>query len=136
GRCRPRFFWARGTRTARLSAARMRRSRSARRPSRSPRRARSSASSRASWIAAVWRAYTSHVVTRNARSHTATQWRPLTIDGDLERAQPGGPGPRVVAHFGRVGADRPLGEDAAERPPAAGADGLARRAHAGPAPGA
>src|SRR2546426_8197056 len=117
----------------------MRRSRSARCPSRLARRARRSASSRAARMAAVWRAYTSHVVTRKATSQTATQWRPLAIAGPVLPCHLEGPelrraGPRVVAHLGGPGTDRLAREQAAQRAPAAGAHGLPWRADARPAP--
>src|SRR6184192_2324557 len=103
----------------------MRRSRSARCPSRLARRARRSASSRAARMAAVWRAYTSHVVTRKATSQSATQWRPLAI-ADLEGAQLRRAGPRVVAHLGGSGTDRLPREEAAQGASATGAHGLTR----------
>src|SRR5947209_9624570 len=134
GRWSPRRLWASGTSTARLSARRMRRSRSARRPSRFARRARISASSRAARIAAVCRAYTTQVVARNATSHAATQWRPLAIVGHLERPQPRRAGPGIVGQLRRRGSDRLAREQATQRAPAAGAHGLTRRADARLAP--
>src|SRR5207244_7099475 len=74
------------------------------------------------------------VVARNARSHTATQWRPLIIGRHLERPEAGRTGARVVAQLGGGGADRLLGEHAAEWPAATGAHGLPGRTDAGPAP--
>src|SRR5437763_13888190 len=84
-------------------------------------------------MAAVWRAYTSHVVTRKATSQSATQWRPLAI-ADLEGAQLRRAGPRVVAHLGGSGTDRLPREEAAQGASATGAHGLTRRADARPAP--
>src|SRR6266513_3556926 len=134
GRWRPSFAWARGTSTARLSWARTRRSSSALWPSRLARRARISISSRASWIAAVCRAYTSQVTARNATSHTATQWRPLTLMRHLERAQQRGAGAWIRAHLGGPRPHRALRQHPAERTSPAGAHRLARRADAPPAP--
>src|SRR3989442_4672265 len=119
----------------------MRRSRSARCPSRLARRARRSASSRAARIAAVWRAYTTHVVTRKATSHSATQCRPLAIVPSVppapryfEGAQLCRAGPGVVAQLGGTGADRLPREEETQRPPPASADGLAWGGGAPPAP--
>src|SRR5260370_7058351 len=125
GRWRPRA-WARGTSTARLSAARKRRSKSVRCPSKLARRARKSPSARAARMAAVWRAYTSHVVARNATSQRATQWRPLTIGRHLERPELGLAGPWVVRQLRRRGAERLLRHHPAQRPPAAGTHPLPR----------
>src|SRR5207244_4997653 len=134
GRCSPRCCCARGTSTVRPCAARMRRSRSARCASRLARRARSSVSSRAARIAAVCRAYTTQVVTRNATSQAATQWRPLATIRHLERPQSRRAGARIVGQLRRRGSDRLAREHLAQRPPAAGAHGLARRADARLAP--
>src|SRR2546425_218858 len=144
GRWSPRRLWARGTSTARLSGRRMRRSRSARRPWRFARRARISASSRAARIAAVWRAYTTHVVARNATSPAAIQWRPLSRIPPLlplplplphlEGAEPGRARPRVVPDFGGVGPQRLLREHGPERAAATRAHRLPRRTDARPAP--
>src|SRR3989442_12744803 len=121
----------------------MRRSRSARCPSRLARRARRSASSRAARMEAVWRAYTTHVVTRKATSHSATQCRPLAIVPSVppapryfEGAQVCGAGPGVVAQLGGTGTDRLPREEETQRAPAAGAHGLTWRGDAPPAPGA
>src|SRR5438876_11429753 len=142
GRWSPRRLWASGTSTARLSARRMRRSRSARRPSRFARRARISASARAARIAAVWRAYTTQVVARTATSHAAIQWRPLSRIPlplplplpHLEGAEPGRARPRVVPDFGGVGPQRLLREHGPERAAATRAHRLPRRTDARPAP--
>src|SRR5437660_4370151 len=134
GRWRPSFAWARGTSTARLCPVRTRRSSSALWPSRLARRARISINSRASWIAAVWRAYTSQVTARNATSQTATQWRPLSFKGHLERAQQRRAGARVRPHFRGPGAHGAFRQHPAERTSPAGAHRLARRADAPPAP--
>src|ERR1041385_4594680 len=136
GRCSRRCCWARGTSTVRPCAAWMRRSRSARCASRLARRARSSVSSRAARIAAVCRAYTTQVVTRNATSQTATQWRPLATVRHLERPQPRRAGARIVGQLRRRGSERLAREHAAQRPPATGAHGLARGADARLAPAA
>src|SRR2546428_2256705 len=117
----------------------MRRSRSARCPSRLARRARRSASSRAARMAAVWRAYASHVVTRKATSQRATQWRPLAIAGPVLPCHLEGPelrraGPRVVAHLGGPGTDRLAREQAAQRAPAASGHRVARGGHTRHAP--
>src|SRR2546422_4090695 len=134
GRWRPSFVWARGTSTARLSPVLMRRSSSARWPSRLARRARISMSAPAAWMAAVCRAYTSHVTARNAMSQTATQWRPLSLMHHLERAELRGAGAGVRAHLGRPRPHRPFRQHPAEGTPPAGAHRLPRRTDARLAP--
>src|SRR5207245_1517508 len=90
--------------------------------------------SRAMRSAAVWRATTTHATARNASSHSATQWRPLTAIDGLEGAQLGGAGARIGRDFGSGGGDAFLREQATERAAAARADRLARRADAGLGP--
>src|SRR5213076_1532440 len=82
--------------------------------------------SRASWMAAACRAYTSHVTARNATSQTATQWRPLSLTGHLERAEMRRAGARVGANLVGPRPDGSLCQQPAERTPPAGAHRLAR----------
>src|SRR5439155_15619462 len=81
-------------------------------------------------------AYTTHVVTRKATSHRATQCRPLAIAplrhlecSELRRASA-----RIGPQLGETGTDRFSREQATQRAPAAVAHGLPWRADARPAP--
>src|SRR6266511_3310355 len=85
-------------------------------------------------MAAVWRAYTTHVTARNVTSHPAIQWRPLSLTGHLEGAELCRAAAEIRAELHGVGAERPLREHAPQRAPAARAHGLPRRADAGAAP--
>src|SRR5439155_13312942 len=109
------------------------------------RRARRSASSPAARMAAVCRAYTTHVVTRKATSHRATQCRPLAIAPRAPRALPAPlrhlecselrrASARIGPQLGETGTDRFSREQATQRAPAAVAHGLPWRADARPAP--
>src|SRR2546426_7025877 len=71
---------------------------------------------------------------RNAISHTASQCRPLSLTAHLEGPEPRRAGPRVRPQLVRGRPLRLLGQHSAERPSPARAHGLARRAHARPAP--
>src|SRR6185295_5332862 len=129
---------ARGSKTARLPAARMRRSSSARRPSSPARSARRSVSARAALSDAVWRAVTAHNAASSATNQIASQRRPLILaiglPGGLERAELRRAGPHVPRHLGGARDDRLLGQHASQGAAATRADRLARRAHALPSP--
>src|SRR5262245_13178443 len=130
GTRRPRWRRASGNSTVRLSAVRMRRSRSALLPESAARSSCSVDSSRAARIADVWRAITTHATTRNATSQNAAQWRPLSLMTHLESAKPGGARAGIGCDFRRGCLHAARCEHPAQWPPAAGAHRLFGRADA------
>src|SRR5262249_43224351 len=119
---------ASGTRTCRLEATRIRRSRSALRASSDKRSSRSSRTRRAVRKPAVCLVVMATSTHSMITSQITIQWRPLRRIGYSEDSELGAPGTGVLRHFRSAWQDRLTRFDSSKRSTSTGADRLARRA--------